>query len=146
MAIRKTYQSVHFTTLSTYVMVNGQKVLIQFQGGTLRPRRNGIYTTEDPAIIAALDARAGKSFRCIHTEGTPTQESKSNSSKDVKKEDDKSRNTPDVLKEVPEVTNIIEARNYLVANIEGMTSAKLPNMQSVINTASKNGISFPNLQ
>lgn len=146
MAIRKTYQSIHFTSLSTYVSVNGQKVLIQFQGGALRPRRNGIYTTDDPAIIAALDARAGKSFRCIHVEGKPTQENKPETSKEEKKEANKSESSPEGLKEVPEVTNVVEARNYLIANVEGITSAKLPNMQSVINAASKNGISFPNLQ
>lgn len=159
MAIRKTYQAIRYQFLDINVMVGGKRTLIQFRGGTLRPKINGKYSTNDPAVIEALDKRAGKSFRCIRTEGSPdvkkdevkskapsaTKAQEGNKESEVTVDPSDQTETGKSLKEVIEVTTMQEAREFLVSSVEGMSPGKLPNNQAIKNAAVKNGFSFPNL-
>lgn len=174
MAIRKTYQSIHFIELDTYIMMGGHKKLVQFRGGSLKPRINGRYSTDDPKEIEVLDKdaqRSGASFKCIHSEGTPDQvtvkkEQPSKPSVTAKTEpvaseqDTPKGDTNDSgefkdqgeepagsvgYKTVPEINTVQDARKYLADNVEGLTLSKLPNATAVKNAAAKNNIVFPNL-
>ena len=166
MATRKTYQSIHFIELDTYIMVNGHKKLIQFRGGSLKPRINGRYSTSDPAEIEVLDKdvkRAGASFKCVYQEEIPdkvitkpeqTGEAsikdkpveKKQEPEEFKDQDDNVLPESIGVKTVPDITAVQDARKYLVANVEGLTLSKLPNITAVKNAAAKNNIVFPNLQ
>ncbi|HBE43700.1 MAG TPA: hypothetical protein DDW27_21400 [Bacteroidales bacterium] len=158
MAIRKTYQSIHYIELDTYIMVDGHKKLIQFRGGSLKPRINGKYTTNDPKEIEVLDKdvqRPGASFKCIHSEGTPdkvakpkpemTEVSKTEGPDEFKDQDEDKQVGSVGYKTIPEVKTVQDARKYLAANVEGLTLSKLPNATAVKNAAAKNNILFPNL-
>ena len=175
MAIRKTYQSIHFIELDNYIMVSGIRKKIEFRGGSLKPRINGRYTTDDPKEIEVLDKDAQRpeaSFKCIYSEGTPDQvtvkkEQPSKPSVTAKTEPVASeQDTPkgdtndsgefkdqgeDVqagsvgYKTVPEINTVQDARKYLADNVEGLTLSKLPNATAVKNAAAKNNIVFPNL-
>ena len=172
MAIRKIYQSIHFIELDTYIMVGGHKKLVQFRGGSLKPRINGRYTTNDPKEIEVLDKdaqRPGASYKCIHTEGTPDIVTlKKEQPVKAKAEDNPAPATTDAAeagakdseefkdqgedlagsvgyKTVPEINTVQDARKYLADNVEGLTLSKLPNATAVKNAAAKNNIVFPNL-
>ena len=139
--MRKTYRSLVYKDLDTYVMVNGQKTLIQFRGGSLQPPINGIYVSDDPVVIEAMDKDRGNgtSFICILSEGAveaPKAEPKKATEEDPQEE----------LQKVFGITNLQDAKNYLLKNIEGLTLSKMPNAASVKNVAAKNGIKFPELQ
>lgn len=168
MAVTKTYQSIHFIELDTYIMVGGNKKLIQFRGGSLKPRIMGRYTTKDPDEIVALDRatrRPGASFKCIATEGAPDvvesprpgpkppapppgptkeQSELQGEAPDQDEREDLTEAT-EGLKLIPEVTTVKAAREYLANNIEGLTLSRLPNLAAVKNAAEKNNIAFPNL-
>lgn len=167
MAIRKTYQSIHFIELDTYIMVSGHKKLIQFRGGSLKPRINGRYSTSDPAEIEVLDKdakRPGASFKCVYQEETPDKvitkpqdqseeilvkdkpAEKKQEPEEFKDQDDDVSAASIGIKTVPEIASVQDARKYLVANVEGLTLSKLPNITAVKNAAAKNNIVFPNLQ
>lgn len=157
MSIRKTYQSLHYQELDTYVLINGQKRLVKFRGGTLRPKINGKISTDDPELIAALDKAKGNgvSFACILTEGeAPKTEKKvKEQEKDPEPEPEETKvpeETPPLpdnkLTEVLEVTNLQEAKEFLVGAVEGLKPSQMPNAKSVLNQALKNNFSFPNLK
>jgi hypothetical protein len=158
MAIRKIYQSIHYIELDTYIMVDGHKKLIQFRGGSLKPRINGKYTTNDPKEIEVLDKdvqRPGTSFKCIHSEGTPDkvaktkpgtpEVSKTEAPDELTDQDEDTQVGSVGYKTIPEVKTVQDARKYLAANVEGLTLSKLPNATAVKNAAAKNNIVFPNL-
>jgi hypothetical protein len=153
---RKTYQSIHYIELDTYIMVGGHRKLIQFRGGSLKPRINGRYTTSDPAEVEVLDKdakRPGASFKCVYSEEIPERtfniEVKSEATQPEPEEfkdqsEDISAQSMGV-KSVPEINTVQEARKYLAANVEGLTLSKLPNATAVKSAAAKNNIVFPNL-
>ncbi len=172
MAFRKTYQSIHFIELDTYIMVGGHKKLIQFRGGSLKPRINGRYTTDDPKEIEVLDKdakRPGISFKLIHSEEIPdkvteeptvapmvkkapaepikkqTLPEEAKEVEEFKDQEEASPATSVGYKTVPEITTVQDARKYLADNVEGLTLSKLPNATAVKNAAAKNNIVFPNL-
>ena len=144
--MRKVYRSLIYKTLDTYIMVDGQKTLIEFRGGTLQPPINGIFVTDNPNVIKAMDKDSGygTSFTCISSEGDPKPEKAPPRGPVLKEEVPK---TPEVIekKTVPGITNIQEAKEYLLKNIEGLKLANMPNTKSVKNLMVKNGFEFPDL-
>lgn len=145
---RKVYQSIHYQTLDTYAMVNGAETLIQFRGGTLQPQINGKYSTSNPSVIAAMDAGLveGAAYKCISVETTPDEPeltSKPGFKADalnVKDSQDENGFT-----EVPGITTIQAAKEYLVANVEGLTLSRLPNGNTIKSVAAANRIKFTDL-
>jgi len=141
---QKTYQSVHFVQLDTYLKVKGQRTLIEFRGGTLEPKRNGTYNCTDPDIIEALDAnikRIGQkcSYKCIHEEilfeDDSPQKKKGNS----------------VMRDVPEINTVTAGREWLINASaegqieEGITPSMIKNRTDVLRIAEENGIRFVDL-
>lgn len=151
MSLRKTYRSLVYKDLDTYVMVNGQKVLIQFRGGSLQPAINGIFATSDPDLIRALDKDRGNgtSFKCIHVDGKEEPEPRKPETQKTKepenKGDDEDQDKDSELKEVPGISTLQDARNYLLANVEGLKPSQVNNTGQVRACAAKNGITFPDL-
>jgi len=139
--VQKTYQSIEFMQFDTAVMVNGQKVLLEFRGGSLDPKRNGTYQTNDPGVIVAMDAtikRAGKAcgFECIHEDIAIIDE-----------DDNKVKN----LTEVPGITTVTAARQWLLEAsekkeiAEGITAGMIKNRTDVLRIADENNIKFVDL-
>jgi hypothetical protein len=143
--MRNVYRSLIYKTLDTYVMVDGVKTLIPFRGGSLQPPVNGIFVTDNPNVIKAMnkDSGYGTSFICISSEGDPEPE-KAPEKTAPEKEAPKA---PEVAekKTVPGITNLQEAKEYLLKNIEGLKLANMPNTKSVKNLMAKNGFEFPDL-
>ena len=138
---QKTYQATQAVQLDTYVSVNGQKVLIEFRGGTLDPRINGRYQTSNPDIIAALDAdivRVGPActFKCIHEELLIEDDPLS---------DDLTE------KEIPGVKTVTAAKTWLVEASEqgiikkGITAGMIKNRTDVLRIAAENKVTFTEL-
>lgn len=138
---QKTYQATQAVQLDTYVSVNGQKVLIEFRGGTLDPRINGRYQTSNPEIIKALDediARVGPSctFKCIHEEillaDDPLTEGLAE-------------------KEIPGIKTVTAAKEWLVKASEegiinkGITAGQIKNRTDVLRIAAENKVVFTEL-
>jgi len=149
MAQRKSYRSLIYKDLDTYIMVDGVKTLIQFRGGSLQPPINGIFVTQDPKVIKAMDSDRGlgTSFVCISSEGVPEpEEGKGRAPKNNAPFG--SNVPPDApeSKEVPGIFTIQDAREYLLKEIDGLKPANLPNPKSVENLAAKHGIVFPDLK
>lgn len=153
MSIRKTYRSLVYKELDTYVLVDGIKRLIQFRGGSLQPRINGIYVTEDPKVIKAMDTDSGNgaSFICIreefvkeeNTDKTDKAPDKNKKSEKALKEDlivgpDKELN----IEEVPGINNLQDARNYMLSRFDDLKPSQLNNTNMVKSQAAKKGIKF----
>jgi hypothetical protein len=138
---RKTYQSLTYQTLSIYVLVNGQKRLVQFKGGTLKPKMNGKFITDDPQMIAALDTDSanGKMFKCIAVE-TNEEGKKTEDELPVASED-----TTDLIR-VSGIRTAQAAKDYLLQNVPELSSTKLPNLATIKEIAAANKIKFVDLQ
>lgn len=160
MAQRKVYQAVDYQYLDTYVMVNGQKTLIQFRGGTLSPKMNGKYSTDDPAVIAALDGdikRSGSraSFTCIHTEELPDADG-AKKPKVVPIPDSGAPagdgNPPDgdhklPVTEIPGIETVQAAKEYLLDKFKDEVKiSHLTNKEAVIKVAAQKNIKFTDLK
>lgn len=149
MAQRKTYRSLVYKDLDTYVMVNGVKTLVTFRGGSLQPPINGIFVASDPDLIRAMDKDSsnGISFTCVNVSGTPDQpkgkvEPKAEKTvveKEVKVE------VPGEKLQVTGIKTIQEAKEFLLANVGGLKAAQMPNGKAILNQAAKNGFEFPEL-
>jgi hypothetical protein len=141
MSIRKTYRSLVYKELDTYVLVDGVKRLIQFRGGSLQPRINGIYVTEDPKVIEAMDSDRGNgtSFVCIRSEGEPDEKKKTVKPVEKKKE------PVEDIEEVPGITNLQDARNYMLSRFQDLRPSQLNNTIMVRAQAVKKGIKFTEL-
>lgn len=161
MAQRKVYQAVSYQYLDTYVMVNGQKVLVQFRGGTLSPRMNGKFSTEDPDVIAALDAdlnRLGSnaSFKCIHSEEIPDAEGVKKA--DAPKAEEPKKEAPDgdgkppasdpiPATEVPSITTVQAAKEYLLQQFpDELKVSHLQNKEAVLKVAAEKLLKFTDLK
>ena len=163
MGVRKIYQAVEFRTLDTYESVGGNKVRIEFRNSSPAPNARGQYTTEDPAVIAAMEKSASfnTTYKCIHTEtfGDPAPVTKKAAPKGQPPADDEGAggagegddnagkedpNAGDGVTEVPGITTIQAAREYLVKNCEGNAS-KLPNGTAVKKFAAEKKIKFVDL-
>jgi len=142
----KTYRSLVYKDLDIYIVVNGIKTLTQFRGGSLQPPVNGIFSTSNPDYIKAMDKDSsnGIAFACIRSEGVPEKAK----TKTEPEGETKVSGTPEPAekKTVPGITNLQEAKEYLLKNIEGLTMAKMPNAKSVTNLAEKYEIEFPDLK
>jgi hypothetical protein len=141
MALRKTYRSLIYKDLDTYVMVNGTKRLITFRGGSLQPPINGIFVADDPDLIKAMDNDRGNgtSFICVQTSGSP-EKAKSEALKAVQTE------APVEKTQIQGIKTLQEAKEFLLVNVEGLKAAQMPNSKSVLNQAAKNGFEFPDLK
>lgn len=133
--IQKTYQALRYQTYDMYVELNGKRVLVPFRGGTLRPDIKGTYSTTDPEMQAVLakDTSNGLTFKEIASfddESGP--------------EDEKEAST-DGVTEVTGITTFQGAKDYILANIEGMTPGKVPNKTAVRAIAAEYKIVFPDL-
>lgn len=159
MGVRKIYQAVEFRTLDTYESVGGNKVRIEFRNSSPAPNARGQYTTEDPAVIAAMEKSAsfGTTYKCIHTEtfGDPTPKAKpapkapapevgNGEGTDEKGAEDPNAGNDAGVTEVPGIATIQAAREYLVKNCEGNAS-KLPNGTAVKKFAAEKKIKFVDL-
>jgi len=169
---RKTYQSKHFQLLDTYVKVKGEKLQILFRGGSLKPKVNGKYTTEDQDIIAVLDAdlsKPGCAYTCIQSEklpepagktGAPAKpapepepepepqddEPKEESGQEEPVQEDPEVNVPEGFTAVPGITTVQEAREYLLDNYPDIQGNKIPNGQAVKAAAANKQIFFTDLK
>ncbi len=130
--ITKTYQAIGYQTYDMYVMLEGQRALISFRGGSLRPPINGTFQTTDPKLQSALakDTARDLTFQEI------------GSFDDEAKEDEA---TSDVTK-VDGIITVQRAREYLISNIEGMTQGSLPNRTAVLAIAAQHKIVFTDLK
>jgi len=130
--IQKTYQALRFQTYDMYVEVKGKRVLIPFRGGTLRPDIKGTFITSDPDLQKVLDndTSNGLTFKEV------------NSFDDEAKPADTEEPT---LIRAEGVKTVQEARDYVIANVPGMTANKLPNRTAVEAAALENHIVFPDL-
>jgi len=145
MKVRKTYQLLGpFLELLTYVEANGVKVKVEFTGHSLRPRIPGKFTTEDPEVIRAMDISKSNNvtYRCINTE-TIGEEDAHVMDPEQK---ETGQETGEDFTQVPGITTIQAAKEYLIANIPGMTHSKLPNGEAVKRIASENKIVFVDLK
>lgn len=138
----KTYRSLVYKDLDIYIVVNGIKTLTEFRGGSLQPPINGIFSTSNPAYIEAMDKDSsnGIAFICVRSEGVPEPP------KTEPKNEKKVTQTTVEKKTIPGITNLQEAREYLLKNIKGLTMANMPNAKSVTNLAEKHGFEFPDLK
>jgi hypothetical protein len=145
--VQKTYQATSAIQLDTYCLVDGQKVAIEFRGGTITPRRNGIFQTSDPKLIAQLDAdiaRVGEevaSYKCINI--TTLEEG----------EPGNTGYMPDDLpeKNVPDISTVTAAREWLLSASEsgeirkGITPSMIKNRVDVLRIAGENKVNFTDL-
>jgi hypothetical protein len=139
---QKTYQSTQAIQLDTYVMINGQRTLIEFRGGTYDPRKHGLYRTSNEDIIKALDAdiarvgAANCTFKCIHEEILV---------------DDEEEREPVTEKNIPNVKTVTAAKAWLVEASEqgiitkGITTGMIKNRTDVLKIAGENGVTFTDL-
>lgn len=157
---RKIYQSLDYIDLDTYVNVNGQRTLIQFRGGSLKPRANGKYIATDPAIIKALDAAGGlnKDFKCILIDDVPDQKKEpvnqtvkaapapATEDPDPPEPTDKDEERPEKPPQsVTGITNVQEAREWLLKNFPDVKASQLPNGKEVKKVALMYGVEFTDL-
>jgi hypothetical protein len=129
------------------------KTLVQFRGGNLQPPVNGIFSTDNPLMIKALDKDSsyGRSFTCIRTEGEPEPPKplpkeetplpiaavrRTVSKKEPKKEPETGP------KQVPGIKTLQEARNYLLVNFPELKPSQLNNTVMVKGQATKREIEF----
>ena len=164
MGVRKIYQAIEFRTLDTYQMVGGNKMRIEFRNSSPAPNARGQYTTEDPDVIAAMEKSASfnTTYKCIHTEtvGDPEPAPRTKAAPKIQESgpdegtgegnDEAGKENPnagagDGVTEVPGITTIQAAREYLVKNCEGNAS-KLPNGTAVKKFAAEKKINFVDLK
>lgn len=139
----KTYQLTGRITSSAYpAYVNGVKQWIKFVGGQISPNFiSGKYSTKNEAVQKGLESSPffNKKFKLVKT-----VEIKEPEPEPLIKENDHADDG--VLKMIEDVTDLREAKNYLVNEYPGMTSMrKLPNKSAVLNFAASVNIEFPNL-
>lgn len=164
------YRAVEFMTLDTYIKVDGKPVLVEFRGGILKPRSNGIYVTNDPKMIAAMNSDSGlnKSFVLVSTtqveDGLPEpQTSKpeatgASTGPDLGITGTEGAATGDIgtdgptagstneFTSVPEINTVGKAREYLVEHVKDLKVSTLPNKEAVIAVAAENKIIFVDLK
>jgi hypothetical protein len=156
MALRKTYQSIQYIQLDTYVVVNGQKVLVQFRGGSLQPRTFGKFNTDNQELIAAMDMDSGngKSFKCIHSEEIESPVIEDPKPLVIKEAPAPKPEVTEVPEEkqaevkpftsVPGITTVQAAKQYM-ADTFGIALSKMPNGAAVKKQAEANKVKFPDL-
>lgn len=173
--MRKTYQSLKYVDDSYCILVNGNKMFVRFNGGSLQPRVNGKFTTTDPDVMAAMESCKGfnKEFKLVSAEDTtvkPLKAAPKSSSvpppanapvpppppapdPDPDSEDT-GANGPDYgeggsgnveIEEVPSITTVQAAKEYLINKKEVQVS-KLPNKAAVLEHAAMNNVKFVDLQ
>ncbi|MFI3321908.1 MAG: hypothetical protein R3Y50_05230 [Rikenellaceae bacterium] len=135
----KKYESINNLHLVTTVKVDGKDREIRFRGGTLTPRKNGTFATDDEQLQKAMESDSGYnvSFRELVV--------------DKKKED--SLKNSDKAKE-PEVVELIDV--FEVRTLEMAYSWFLDNLslfprtglkyKQIIKIANTHGYHFPNLE
>ena len=163
MKYRKTYQALEFKDLDTYEMIDGQKTLIKFRGQGQSIYARGIFVTSDQAVIRALDNSTsyGISFKVIKSEVIPGSEVKAApvaeapevahtpdlaDTPDLTDDKDLTDDLADVFDytDVPGITTVQAAKEYLVANHGGQVS-KLQNWKAVAEFAKANKVRFTDM-
>jgi len=139
---QKTYQATNYIQLDTYVEVNGARFLVEFRGGSQELNKNGIFSTTDQSVIAAMDAdiaRVGKdkaSFKVIHEEVVL---------------EDEPFTEPMEEKAIPDIKTVTAAKAWLVEASEqgiikkGITSGMIKNRTDVLRIAGENKVTFTDL-
>lgn len=159
---RKVYQATNYQYLDTYVEVKGQKTLIQFRGGTLQPRLNGKFATDDPDVIAALDADINRlgakaSFKCIHSEEIPGPKEENAPVKSTAPQsaaplgepvkDAPAGDNAAPIAEIPGITTVQDAKEYLLDKFaDSVKISHLPNKDAVQKVAAEKRIKFVDLK
>jgi len=148
MGYRKIYQSLHYKDLDTYVVVNGQKVLIQFRGGSLQPKVNGKFTTTDQDLVKAMDSDSGlnTSFKCIYSEKIAEEKPRYTAEDEATLDapEEKPEETKNEFTKVPGIKTIQAARTYIVENF-GIPASKMLNGVAVKEYAAEKKIVFVDL-
>jgi len=129
--ITKTYQALNYQTYDMYVNLDGKSFLIPFRGGSLRPKINGTFQTSDPALQEVLqkDTSNGVSFKEINS---------------FDDEEPIVKSDTDII-EVPGITTVAAAKDYLLSHIDGLSAASLPNKTAVLAIAEQNNYVFTDL-
>lgn len=157
--LTKTYTLRNCTFLCLCLEVDDKKTWIEFK--SLRSYLKGTFTTSDPAIMEALENHKefDKEFYISKVRGEE-------GGKEVvpEKEDEKVKETQKVeipeetatepkkevkaakeVKTVPGITKVIQAREYLLDNIKGISANSVSNKEKVLKMAANNNIVFPDL-
>jgi hypothetical protein len=136
--IQKTYQALQYQTYDMYVKIGDKAVLVAFRGGTLRPDVKGTYVTTDPVMQAALDKDTsnGLTFKEIATFDDEA---------DTVEELDENGKNADGITEVSGITEVQAAKDYIIANVDGITASSVPNKTAVLAIAAQHKIVFTDL-
>jgi hypothetical protein len=155
----KTYQSIVFKELHRQVIVEGNKVAVDFTGGVNYPKtKNGIFTTNDVNIQKAMEADKSfnKAFRLIYKQGEVVYEDKpALTDKEhiktlyaqieelkAKLAKYEKKSVVPVIKPIEGIINAQQARAYLIKEV-GIDKKRLPSPVSIRNAGLKNNVSFP---
>ncbi len=139
MSTVKVYQHLKWLEHHTYIFIDGKRLPISFQGGVLAPKKvRGTYVTASPSIQQAMDndPRNGMLWRCIKGDG-PVKKTKKTQHTVGKQTE---------LQDVAGVNTIQEAKEFLLANVEGLDGAALTNKRVVLETATLAGYRFPQIK
>jgi hypothetical protein len=128
-------------SLRTMVSLNGKPISLEFRGGARSGNYKiaGRYSTIDESMQNAIESSKayGVDFKLAYEESL-TETVK----EEVKKEEVvEEENTDPILL----VKTLKAAKEYLMANVEGLTLDQLKNKDAVLEVASSNNINFPNL-
>jgi hypothetical protein len=142
---QNTYIALENIQFDTYVMVGSNRVLIQFRGGTLEPRRNGTFTTNDPKLIEAMDKDSGinKTFKLFHSDVVLTEEVPAPGSQEDRKDWLKVEGTTTVQKAKDWLINASKNKEHGVK--DGLLSSQIANKSTVLALAEEFHIEFVDL-
>lgn len=142
---QKTYQALANVVFDTYIVVKGSKFLVQFRGGMLEPRTNGIFVTNNKDIIAAMEKDSGfnKTFKLKSSETILTDDPvKHGASGSLDRSD---------WQKVEGTTSVQKAKDWLLEASEegrirkGITTSLIPNKTTVLALADEFKIVFVDL-
>ena len=151
MKLTKTYTLTNKNFMCLSVEVEGRKIWIEFR--SLRSHNKGSYTTDDPNVIKALEEcnEFGVEYVISKTQGEEPKPIIITPKAEVV-EDDGPAIEPynDIIPDkegisVEGISSVAKARQYLLENIEDIKTSELSNKEKVLDVASKNNISFPDL-
>lgn len=146
---------------STHIMVNGQSMLITFEGGFDKPyKHNGTYVTDDPEIIKAIESDSEFNREIIRIDKKvdvepvapkpviepvkvePVIEDPVIPVGDIPEAQNADKDEPQVTS-VPDITNFQQARAYMRATYPDIPVSQLSSKEEVITVAANRGIVFP---
>lgn len=142
---QNTYIALENIQFDTYVTVGSNRVLIQFRGGSLEPRRNGTFTTNDQKLIEAIDKDSGmnKTFKLLHSDVVLEDEIPSPGSKEDRKDWLKVEGTKTVQAAKEWLLDASKKGEHGVK--EGLLSSQITNKSTVLKLADEFHIEFVDL-